>query len=654
MSTRRDFMKTLGAGVMAFSFRSRAVAEPKTVRSIQSGLWSSPATWENHELPAAGAIVAIRPGHKVVYDCESSEPLRLVHVAGSLAFARDRNTRMDVGLLKVGGTPAEEGFDRASHEFPSGVLEIGTSDDPIPAGYAALVRLVYFEGSQRESLPALLCCGGRMDIHGAPMNRTWIKLGAPAKKGDTEVRLAETVTGWRPGCRVILTATTRQAQHDFASTRDSTQTEERIIQNVRGTTIELDQPLLFDHACDGIWCGEIANLSRNVVIESADPHMARGHVMYHHGSAGSISYAEFRHLGKRGVLGRYSLHFHKVRDSMRGSSVVGASIWHSGNRWIALHGTDYMVVRDCVGYNSLGHGFFLEDGTEVFNTLDRNLAVQACKGQALPGQALLFDLNDGAGFWWANSFNTFTRNVACECDEYGFRFDAVKTASFNPVLSVPQPDGSLRVVDVRTLPFIRFEDNESHCQRRHAFNLGGVDELRGGGCDGVGPDIHHPFVIRNLRVWDSQWAFHGLAPCVMIDGFRVHHCSYGFWFANLDRHAHRGINMDDITVSENQLPDGVPPKESDFPRPLAPIDDLPPVVVVTHVAKQQNGKLVVRGTASDTGQIHRLQVNGHEAHATRGDFAEWEAHVDSPASSLVIRAQDSSGNSGVSRVEAWN
>ncbi len=27
------------------------------------------------------------------------------------------------------------------------------------------------------------------------------------------------------------------------------------------------------------------------------------------------------------------------------------------------------MVRDCVGYQSVGHGFFLEDGTEVFNLL---------------------------------------------------------------------------------------------------------------------------------------------------------------------------------------------------------------------------------------------------------------------------------------------
>ncbi len=45
-------------------------------------------------------------------------------------------------------------------------------------------------------------------------------------------------------------------------------------------------------------------------------------------------------------------------------------------------------------------------------------------GKRLPKQVLPFDGNEGAGFWWANSLNTFTRNVACENDRYGFRFEA--------------------------------------------------------------------------------------------------------------------------------------------------------------------------------------------------------------------------------------
>ena len=48
--------------------------------------------------------------------------------------------------------------------------------------------------------------------------------------------------------------------------------------------------------------------------------------------AADLSYAEFRHLGKEGVLGRYSLHYHLVGDTMRGSYVIGASIWWERGR----------------------------------------------------------------------------------------------------------------------------------------------------------------------------------------------------------------------------------------------------------------------------------------------------------------------------------
>ena len=69
-------------------------------------------------------------------------------------------------------------------------------------------------------------------------------------------------------------------------------------------SLTLDRPLAYEHLGSGDYRGEVANLSRNVVVESADPAGVRGHTMYHRNSAGGISYAEFRHLGKEGVLGR--------------------------------------------------------------------------------------------------------------------------------------------------------------------------------------------------------------------------------------------------------------------------------------------------------------------------------------------------------------
>lgn len=523
------------------------------VRSARSGKWSDANTWLDGRTPRFGDNVQVRSGHVIAYDVSSDAAVRVLHVAGTLSFARDRSTRLNVGLLKI--SPAEEcsedGFD--CHETPTAVggkmapasLEIGTAENPIPPGVSATVRLVYFDEMDTNALPALINCGGRMDIHGAPMNRTWVKLGATAKAGDSKVTLAETVSGWNVGDRIIVTVS-KESEDGGNSYRQSSrrprrvETEERFITAIDRTTLTVDKPLIYEHLGTGITRSEVANLSRNIVIESADRKGVRGHTMYHRDSSGGISYAEFRHLGKEGVLGKYSIHFHLVRDTMRGSGVLGASIWDSHNRWITIHGTDYLLVRDCVGYQSVGHGFFLEDATEQYNVLDRNLAVQAYRGKRLPKQVLPFDPNDGAGFWWANGRNTFTRNVACENDEYGYRFEIAKPSNFDPTLNLRTPEGGRAAVDVRTIPFLRFEDNESHSEGLYSFNFG--DDRNGS----VRGDRQHPFIARNLRAWQTHYVLRPNLQFFLMDGLEVKDGVYGVYHPDYDAHVYRRIHFNNV------------------------------------------------------------------------------------------------------------
>lgn len=631
------------------------------IRSVQSGPWSATSTWEDGQLPAEGVAVLVRAGHTITYDVKAAHAVRSLHIAGTLTFATDRDTQLNAGLIRVQQDEdvSEDGFACDAH-IPAGeshgALLVGTAETPINAKHSALIRLVMFDGMNPESLPAMVDCGGRMEFHGAAMNRTWVKLDTTAKKDDATLTLAEPVTGWKAGDRIVVVGTTRQSKHPDRKTfrehaHDLTETEERVIREVNGAQITLNAPLAFTHTVEGRYRGEVANLSRNVIVESADPAKARGHTMYHRGSSGAIHYAEFRHLGKEGVLGRYSIHFHLVRDTMRGASVIGTSIWDSGNRWITIHGTDYLVVRDCIGYKSVGHGFFLEDGTEVFNVLDRNLAIQAAGGKPLPKQVLPFDHNDGAGFWWANSLNTFTNNVAADCDEYGYRFDAVETPDFSLTLNVPQPNGERKATDVRTLPFVRFEDNESHTQRRHAFNFGGFSPLaraaqdkgKNEGVAGIGPDAQHPFVIKNYLAWDVHWALHPRPPCVMLDGMDAAHSHYALWFANYDKHAYRGIKLTDITVNPDFQPLGTQPMAADYPGKLHPVDDLPPTTVITDVMPQSDGSQRIRGTTADNGDVKRVIVNGSEAKALAANFAQWEITLPK-AAQLTASAEDAAGN----------
>jgi hypothetical protein len=523
--------------MLVLATASQAAEEVALIRSARSGAWSEGQTWEGGQAPAAGARVLILGGHSVTYDVASDDVVRAICISGTLTFARDRDTRLNVGLIKIeagdlfseNGFDCEGHFDEADPSQPRATLQVGSPNEPIPDAHKAIIRLHAVEGLDPQSCPAIVCCGGRMDIHGAPLSRTWVKLGATAAKGASEATLAEEVAGWRVGDRVIFTATNADQDTDGL-------TEERTITAIEGRTLRFDQPLAHEHLGEGEHRGEVANLSRNVVVESADPGGTRGHTMYHRGSTGAISYAEFRHLGKRDTLGRYSLHFHLCGSTMRGSYVIGASIWDSHNRWLTIHGTNYLVARDNVGYKSVGHGFFLEDGTEVFNILDRNLAVAARHGKRLPKQVLPFDQNEGAGYWWANSLNTFTRNVAADCDRYGFRYEATPTSALKLVFPVLHADGKTREIDIRTLPFVRFDGNEVHS----SYGLYGIN--LGEGVRGVGPDARHPFVMRNTKIWNVHYGLRPQAPSLLVENLAIK-SHYGIYHPNFDNHVYRNVSI---------------------------------------------------------------------------------------------------------------
>lgn len=682
-------------------------ANAADIHSAGSGAWSSPKTWRGGKQPATGDRVLVREGHTVVYDVASEKVIRSIHISGTLTFANNRNTRLDVGLIRIapGNRIVEAGFD-CDHTPDAKKLKsiagkggqpgfsalcaccdnkaallVGTPERPIDAKHTALIRLHYIAGMDRKSCPAIVCCGGRMDFHGAPLERTWMRLDATTRVDSKIVVTAHRPKGWSVGDRVILTG----SDGNFGGRRP--QTEQRRIVAIAGSRLTLDKPTYYRHSGEDKFRSEVANLSRNVVVESARPEGVRGHTMYHAGSAGSISYAEFRHLGKKDTLGRYPVHFHLCRDTMRGSSVVGASIWDSHNRWLVIHGTEYLIVKDCVGYKSIGHGFFLEDGTEVFNTLDRNLAVRAANGEPLPKQALPFDKNEGAGFWWANSHNTFTRNTAADCDGYGFRYEATPRAGFRDkstgktfgsyrrwfdlTMPIRRPDGKRIRRDIRTLPFIRFDDNTAHNIANYAVNLG-QDAA------GVGPDKDHPFVVRRMTIWNAQRGYTVHVPNVQVDGMRIHRCGYEIYRASYRSQDYRNVHLSgirgqyvvtdlksyvatgksvvkrNIGLNRNRLPGfprgtgagGTAYRDADVEAvALKPVDDAPPITVITD-SRKNGDTLVVRGTTTDNGPLKHVTVNGRMARIL-DRHGNWEARLKLKSTgviSLTAAAEDAAGN----------
>jgi hypothetical protein len=555
-----------GSGAPALA-RENAARPGFTLRSVKSGSWSAPDTWDARRVPKEGDRVLVSRKTKVLYDVDSPAVIRYLQVAGVLSFARDRSTTLNVGVITIQANQeyAETSFDcHAADDDDHGgpapgvraALEVGTPRDPIPHPHTARIRLHFTAGMEKKDGPAIVCCDGRMDCHGAAMNRTWLDLAKDARPGDDRVVLPEAVTGWRAGDEVLLTGAKRIYARTRRNNPGAFTTETRRVTKIDGLTLHLDRPLAHEHLGGGEFRCQVANLSRNVVVESADPKAGRGHTMYHRHCAGGISYARFAHLGQEGVLGRYPIHYHLAGATMRGSSVVGVAIVDSHNRWVTIHGTHFLVVRDCVGYRSVGHGFFLEDATEVYNLLDRNLGVQAHAGKRLPKQALPFDPNDGAAFWWSNGRNSLTRNVACENEEYGYRYDVQKSSAFDTALPILMPDGSRKLTDVRTIPIFRFDDNTAHTEGLYGMVVAANgdsqpdDAIRDErmlrairAVDWTGPDARHPHVIRNLKIWNAHYGFRPHSPCMLMENVRIHNVGYGVYRPTFDKQVFKNVHL---------------------------------------------------------------------------------------------------------------
>jgi hypothetical protein len=202
-------------------------------------------------------------------------------------------------------------------------------------------------------------------------------------------------------------------------------------------------------------------------------------------------------------------------------------------------------------------------------------------------------------------------------------------------------------VDIRTLPFLRFEDNEAHAQRRYGFNLGGGPGNGAvGGVGDAGPDKRHPFAIKGLRVWDAHWAVALAAPSVLIDRLDIAHSDFGLWRPRYVAHSYRNLKVYQTTWAFYDEA-GARPDPALFPAPLQPVDDRPPVTMMTHIGPSRDGRLVVRGVTADDGAIKCVRVNGQSARPVGPNYSQWEVELVGLAPgplTLAAAAEDTAGN----------
>ena len=158
-----------------------------------------------------------------------------------------------------------------------------------------------------------------------------------------------------------------------------------------------------------------------------------GHTVFREGfQAVQIQGVEFYQMGQGGRIMHYPVHFHMARQTPANTYVADCSVVDSMNRWYTIHATQGVTLARNVGFLSIGHGYYLEDGSETGNKLYANLGVLARAGiqnpqnpRYVPGILAAAHQNDNADeipfhtdydhptvFWMMNGYNDFEYNFA--------------------------------------------------------------------------------------------------------------------------------------------------------------------------------------------------------------------------------------------------
>ena len=298
---------------------------------------------------------------------------------------------------------------------------------------------------------------------------SWTRLGATASAGATLIELDRPVT-WAQGTLLVVTTTSW-----FPSHNEVVQVAADV---VNATTIPLAAPLQFDHfgnliPMEAQWSNVSFNPNADVDLRAAVGVLSRsikvyslgqtalepfpssaactvgatpvnhacyfgGHTIVRQGFARyQVQGVEFHQLGQGGRMGHYPVHFHLAKQVYYTSAFVkDSSSWDSMTRFFVVHGTHGVAVERNVGYLSVGHGYYLEDATEINNVVCHNLAATlrapllaylaaqsptSPTARAIPGILPTVGPNPGlmtggdeyqpVGFWTMNMWNDITGNM---------------------------------------------------------------------------------------------------------------------------------------------------------------------------------------------------------------------------------------------------
>ncbi|MGH7779240.1 MAG: G8 domain-containing protein [Candidatus Binataceae bacterium] len=253
---------------------------------------------------------------------------------------------------------------------------------------------------------------GCMENSSSCTGTSWVRLTKDALPGDMSLQVAGPVD-WQDGDKIVLTTTDYLPGHSEQLTVKGTPGSSNTVNLVSGVQYPHNGQLFdlsnasypgisrlgtnFPASADMRAAVGLLTRSIRIVSDGDTPGLDfavnpgnpdnyfGGHTIVRQGFLNyQVQGVEFYQLGQGGSIMHYPVHFHMVRQTPAAGAtlppptfVKDSSVWDSMTRWIVLHGTQGVRLARNVGYESIGHGYYLEDGTETGNQLYANLGVFA-------------------------------------------------------------------------------------------------------------------------------------------------------------------------------------------------------------------------------------------------------------------------------------
>ncbi|MEK7136647.1 MAG: G8 domain-containing protein, partial [Patescibacteria group bacterium] len=174
--------------------------QPVTKTAIE-GNWSAASSWNPSGVPDSTDVVMVPAGATVTVDSTAATAKDLC-IHGTVAFATNASTRIIVRTIFVYGDGTLRVGERGAPIAPAVTAEIVFADVPLNT---ALDPSQYWNG---------LLALGKVTMHGAAMNETFVQLDRDVAAGATLIPLVRAVTGWKAGDAVVFHGTRQLSKDD--------------------------------------------------------------------------------------------------------------------------------------------------------------------------------------------------------------------------------------------------------------------------------------------------------------------------------------------------------------------------------------------------------------------------------------------------------